>query len=73
MLYSLDAPQGIRHSSEDDSKGRHTTSHRPLIVLDSGVMIIDTPGMRALGMWDVSRERGEAFNGELPSEMERLF
>ncbi len=38
---------------EDDSKGRHTTTHRQLIMLQSGTMIIDTPGMRELGMWDV--------------------
>ena len=35
---------------EDDSKGRHTTTHRQLIRLSSGVMVIDTPGMRELGM-----------------------
>ena len=46
---------------EDDSKGRHTTTHRQLIMLDSGVMVIDTPGMRELGMWDVSRGLNEAF------------
>ena len=49
---------GIR---EDDSKGRHTTTHRQLIRLQSGVMIIDTPGMRELGMWDVSEGLGDAF------------
>lgn len=49
---------GIR---EDDSKGRHTTTHRELIMLKNGVMIIDTPGMRELGMWDVSQGLGEAF------------
>ena len=49
---------GIR---EDDSKGRHTTTHRQLIRLDSGVMIIDTPGMRELGMWDVTEGLGDAF------------
>ena len=49
---------GIR---EDDSKGRHTTTHRQLIRLSSGVMIIDTPGMRELGMWDVSDGLGSAF------------
>lgn len=43
---------------EADSKGRHTTTHRQLIMLDSGAMIIDTPGMRELGMWDVKREAG---------------
>ena len=46
---------------EDDSKGRHTTTHRQLIRLQSGVMIIDTPGMRELGMWDVSGGLGDAF------------
>jgi ribosome biogenesis GTPase len=46
---------------EEDSRGRHTTTHRELIMLDNGVMIIDTPGMRELGMWDVSQGLGEAF------------
>ena len=46
---------------EDDSKGRHTTTHRQLIRLKSGVMIIDTPGMRELGMWDISEGLGDAF------------
>lgn len=49
---------GIR---KDDSKGRHTTTHRELIMLKSGVMIIDTPGMRELGMWDVTEGLGDAF------------
>lgn len=49
---------GIR---EADSKGRHTTTHRQLIRLNCGAMIIDTPGMRELGMWDVSDGLGEAF------------
>jgi len=39
---------------EDDSKGRHTTTHRQLIILKNHAMIIDTPGMRELEMWDVS-------------------
>lgn len=37
-----------------DGRGRHTTTHRQLIMLDNGVMIIDTPGMRELGMWDAT-------------------
>lgn len=53
---------------EDDSKGRHTTTHRQLILLKSGTMIIDTPGMRELGMWDISEGLGEAF-----SDIEELF
>lgn len=47
---------------EDDSKGRHTTTHRQLIRLQSGVLIIDTPGMRELGMWDVSEGLYDAFS-----------
>ena len=46
---------------EDDSKGRHTTTHRQLIRLDSGVMVIDTPGMRELGMWDAAEGLADAF------------
>lgn len=47
---------------EDDSRGRHTTTHRQLIMLKSGAMIIDTPGMRELGMWDVSEGLTQSFN-----------
>jgi len=47
---------------ESDSKGRHKTTHRQLILLKNGVMVIDTPGMRELGMWDVSTGLGEAFS-----------
>lgn len=50
---------GIR---ESDSKGRHTTTHRQLVMLKNGVMIIDTPGMRELGMWDVDEGLGETFS-----------
>ena len=46
---------------ESDSKGRHTTTHRQLLRLRSGVMIIDTPGMRELGMWGVDGGLEEAF------------
>ena len=46
---------------EDDDRGRHTTTHRQLLLLPNGAMVIDTPGMRALGMWDVSTGLGETF------------
>ena len=39
---------------EDDAKGRHTTTHRELVVLPSGACLIDTPGMRELQLWDQS-------------------
>ncbi|RXZ81227.1 ribosome small subunit-dependent GTPase A [Paenibacillaceae bacterium] len=47
---------------EDDAKGRHTTTHRQLTLLKSGVMVIDTPGMRELGLWDADAGIGEAFS-----------
>ena len=46
---------------EEDSRGRHTTTHRQLIKLENGVMIIDTPGMRELGMWEASEGLADAF------------
>ena len=36
----------------DDDEGRHTTTHRELIELPGGGMIIDTPGIRELQLWD---------------------
>lgn len=36
--------------SESTNKGRHITSHRELFVLDNGAIIIDTPGMKELGV-----------------------
>ena len=39
-----------RSIRESDSKGRHTTTHRQLIRLRNGAFIIDTPGMREIGM-----------------------
>lgn len=38
--------------SEAVGKGRHTTTHRELLVAPSGVLVIDTPGMRELQLWD---------------------
>lgn len=40
--------------SESTGKGRHTTSHRELIVLENGGILIDNPGMREVGIADSS-------------------
>lgn len=37
---------------EDDSKGRHTTARRELIVLPGGALLIDTPGVREFQLWE---------------------
>lgn len=44
----------------DDDEGRHTTSHRQLIVLPGGGMVIDTPGLREVQLWDVGADALEA-------------
>lgn len=46
---------------EDDSRGRHTTTSRNLIKLPNGAMIIDTPGMREIGMWNVDEGFDKTF------------
>jgi ribosome biogenesis GTPase len=48
----------VRHS---DSKGRHTTTNRQLIVLDNGAVLMDTPGMRELQLWDSNESISNAF------------
>jgi ribosome biogenesis GTPase len=40
--------------SESTGKGRHVTSHRELVVLPNGAILIDNPGMREIGLADVS-------------------
>ncbi|WKY48405.1 ribosome small subunit-dependent GTPase A [Eubacteriaceae bacterium ES3] len=49
--------QGIR----SDDKGRHTTTRRELTLLPDGGMIIDTPGMRELGMWNADEGLEKTF------------
>jgi ribosome biogenesis GTPase len=47
---------------EKDGRGRHTTAHRQLVVLDNGAILIDTPGMRELGMIAVSSSIDDRFS-----------
>jgi ribosome biogenesis GTPase / thiamine phosphate phosphatase len=44
-----------------DGKGRHTTTHRELVVLPQGGVLLDTPGMRGLLLWDASEGVEQAF------------
>jgi ribosome biogenesis GTPase / thiamine phosphate phosphatase len=47
---------------EKDSRGRHTTAHRQLTVLENGALLIDTPGMRELGMIAVGASIDDSFS-----------
>lgn len=47
---------------EDDSKGRHTTTYRQMIFLPGGARIIDTPGMRVLGVTEAEQGVDTAFS-----------
>jgi ribosome biogenesis GTPase len=44
------------------SKGKHVTSHRELVVLESGGILIDNPGMREVGMADVGEGLAQTFD-----------
>ena len=46
---------------EDDDRGRHTTTSRQMIFLPGGGIVIDTPGMRELQLWDSEEGLSRAF------------
>jgi ribosome biogenesis GTPase len=52
---------------EKDGRGRHTTAQRQLTVLENGALLVDTPGLRELGMIAVGESIEESF-----SEIHRL-
>lgn len=46
---------------ETDGKGRHTTTTRNLLVMPGGGVLIDTPGVRGVGLWDAGDGVGQVF------------
>jgi ribosome biogenesis GTPase len=53
--------QKTRAVRDADSKGRHTTTHRELVPMPGGGLLLDTPGMRELQLWDVGDAVEQAF------------
>lgn len=53
--------QEVKEISGVKDKGRHTTTSRQMLMLPSGAVLIDTPGMRELQLWDGSEGIGDVF------------
>ncbi|MGE5177506.1 MAG: ribosome small subunit-dependent GTPase A [Bacteroidota bacterium] len=51
----------VREIREDDDRGRHTTTSRRIVLLPSGGMLLDTPGMRAVILWEGEEGLAQAF------------
>ncbi len=64
-----EARQAVREIRESD-KGRHTTTHRELIRLPEGALLVDTPGMMELQLWEDEEPTAEAFT-EIEAAAER--
>lgn len=56
-----------------DSKGRHTTTRRQLTILESGAMLVDTPGMRELGAIGMSDGISQSFSDAANLALECKF
>lgn len=57
-----DERQAVRHVREDDARGRHTTTARQMLLLPAGGIVIDTPGLRELQLWESESGMGQAFS-----------
>lgn len=53
--------QAVREIREDDDRGRHATTARELFALPGGGLILDTPGMRELQLWDAGEGLDHTF------------
>jgi ribosome biogenesis GTPase len=53
--------QRTREVRESDQRGRHTTTHRELVALPNGGLLLDTPGLRELQLWATEEGLATAF------------
>ncbi|MEV5811680.1 ribosome small subunit-dependent GTPase A [Streptomyces mutabilis] len=51
----------VQSTRDVDGKGRHTTTTRNLLVMPGGGVLIDTPGLRGVGLWDAGSGVGQVF------------
>jgi len=51
----------VQATRDVDGKGRHTTTTRNLLALPGGGVLIDTPGLRGVGLWDAETGVGQVF------------
>jgi ribosome biogenesis GTPase / thiamine phosphate phosphatase len=61
ILLGIDK-QIVQEIRSGDDKGKHTTTHREMILLPNGSILIDTPGMRELQLWESSDGVSESFS-----------
>ncbi|MFJ3927413.1 ribosome small subunit-dependent GTPase A [Streptomyces sp. NPDC090022] len=52
----------VQAARDVDGKGRHTTTTRNLLALPGGGVLIDTPGLRGVGLWDAEAGVGQVFS-----------
>jgi ribosome biogenesis GTPase / thiamine phosphate phosphatase len=55
-------------SLRNDGRGRHTTRHRQLLVMPGGAILIDTPGLRELQVWEGDLDSAFADIAELAAQ-----
>jgi len=60
----------VRRVSQATSKGRHTTVYREMFPLEKGGYVVDTPGLKALALWDIEPEELDGYFPELRSVVE---
>ena len=62
LLNALEGGDRPTAAIRDDGRGRHTTTHRELVLVEGRGLILDTPGMRELQLWDADAGLAAVFS-----------